>query len=75
MSGDNANSFSPILFLPFFIIANEKGLLCSTLQQEAETWPNFGMGNATFGSSTIYDPSGIEVFLSIGTMPTILSLF
>ena len=62
------------MFFPSLIIANEKGLLYSTLQQDADTCPNFGFGNFVFASLTIYEPSGILVFLSKGTTPTIFSL-
>ena len=53
---------------------NEKGLSCSTLQHEADTCPNLGFGSFAFGSFTKYDPSGMLVFLSKGTTPTIFSL-
>ena len=64
LSGDMAKSFSPIMFFPFFKIAKEKGLSYSTLQHDAEIWPNFGLGNGAFASLTKWEPSGILVFLS-----------
>ena len=67
-------AFSPIFFFPSFKIAKEKGLLYSTLQQEAEICPSFGFGKAALPSLTKCDPSGIIDFLSKGTTPTIFSL-
>ena len=49
------------------MIANEKGLSNSTLQQEAEIYPNLGSGNNACSFLIRYDPSGILVFLSTGT--------
>ena len=46
----------------------------STLQHDADTWPNLGFGSFAFASLTIYEPSGILVFLSNGTTPTTLCL-
>ena len=55
-------------------IAKENGLLYSTLQHDAETCPNFGLGNDALASLTKCDPSGIIVFLSKGIKPTIFCL-
>ena len=62
------------MFFPLVTIAKEKGLLYSTLQQEDETCPNFSAGNLKFLSLTKCEPSGIDVFLSTGTIPTIFCL-
>tara|TARA_Y100000814_G_scaffold108308_1_gene76523 strand:- start:164 stop:364 length:201 start_codon:yes stop_codon:yes gene_type:complete len=62
------------MFFPSLSIANEKGLSYSTLQHDADTCPNLGLGSFAFASLTKYDPSGILVFLSIGTTPTIFCL-
>ena len=55
-------------------MAMEKGLLYSTLQQEDETCPSLGIGATALLSSIICEPSGIFVFLSSGTSPTIVCL-
>ena len=73
--GDTAKNFFPIIFFPSLTIANEKGLLFSTLQQDEDMCPSFGFGSLAFLSTTRCDPSGMLVFLSIGTTPTIFCLF
>ena len=62
------------MFFPSFSIAKENGLSYSTLQHDAEIYPNFGFGNGAFESLTKCDPSGILVFLSKGTTPTTFCL-
>jgi len=55
-------------------MAKENGLSYSTLQQDAEMYPNFGFGTGAFESLTKCEPSGILVFLSKGTTPTTFCL-
>ena len=51
-NGETAYNFCPIMFLPFLRMAKEKGLLYSTLQQDAETCPSFGFGKEALPSKT-----------------------
>ena len=55
-------------------MARENGLSCSTLQHEAEIYPNLGFGSCALASFTKWDPSGILVFLSNGITPTTFCL-
>jgi len=44
--------FVPIIFFPSLRIASENGLSYSTLQQDAEIYPNLGFGVGAIASLT-----------------------
>ena len=52
LSGDITNNFSPIIFFPSLRIARENGLSYSTLQQDADIYPNLGLGIGAIASLT-----------------------
>ena len=66
LSGETAINCFPICFFPSFKIAIENGLLYSTLQQDEDTCPNFGIGVGALSSATKCEPSGILLFYQLG---------